>query len=103
MGKVIDYGIPEHVRFAQAEKKKEKRYDLKVEFPFSSELKRMTTIYIDLKHDDHGEVFIKGAVRGLALRLSSPLSLRFHRLNVFWLPPPPTSPTLRRNLTPQPL
>ncbi|KAF6762702.1 sodium transport ATPase [Ephemerocybe angulata] len=66
MGKVIDYGVPEHerdVKFTddQDKKKKEKRFDLKVEFPFSSDLKRMTTIYEDKWDSQFALVLIKGA------------------------------------------
>lgn len=71
MGKVIDYGVPEKdrdVQFApgskEAEKKKKKdaRFELKAEFPFSSELKRMTTIYTDKEDPENAYILIKGAV-----------------------------------------
>ncbi|TFK28820.1 sodium transport ATPase [Coprinopsis marcescibilis] len=65
MGKVIDYGIPEHdrVRFADGEKKPkpEARFEMKLEFPFSSELKRMSTIYTDKQREGEAIVLIKGA------------------------------------------
>lgn len=38
-----------------------KRFELKVEYPFSSELKRMTTIYYDKEDEDRALVYIKGA------------------------------------------
>jgi magnesium-transporting ATPase (P-type) len=57
----------EKVRFEgveeEAEVLKEKRFDLKIEFPFSTELKRMTMIYVD-KEIGQAVVLIKGAVRG---------------------------------------
>lgn len=65
MGKVIDYGVPEHERIHFGEKPKEKepkRFELKAEFPFSSELKRMTTVYTDKENEDYALVLIKGAV-----------------------------------------
>ena len=40
-----------------------KRFEFKVEYPFSSELKRMTTIYYDTEDDRRALVLIKGAVR----------------------------------------
>jgi magnesium-transporting ATPase (P-type) len=62
MGKVIDYGVPEHER-APPKEKKPARFVLKSEFPFSSDLKRMTTIYTDKEDEDSALVLIKGAVR----------------------------------------
>lgn len=75
MGKVIDYGVPEHERVHFGDKPKEKkpkRFELKAEFPFSSELKRMTTVYLDKENEDYALVLIKGAVRA---NLSSVLLL----------------------------
>lgn len=70
MGKVVDYGVPEHERARLEQPKREKLFDLKVEFPFSSELKRMTTIYEDKVHNDTALVLIKGAVSTNVLRSS---------------------------------
>lgn len=39
-----------------------KRFELKVEFPFSSEFKRMSTIYVDKTSPEIALVLIKGAV-----------------------------------------
>ncbi|RXW25273.1 hypothetical protein EST38_g541 [Candolleomyces aberdarensis] len=92
MGKVIDYGIPEHerIRFADGEeKKKEKRFDLKAEFPFSSDLKRMSTVYIDKKNDDHAIVLIKGAAE------------RILDASIDYLPLPEAEPTKTAPLTPE--
>ncbi|RXW14101.1 hypothetical protein EST38_g11756 [Candolleomyces aberdarensis] len=50
----------EGVEEEEAEVPKERRFDLKLEFPFSSELKRMTTIYVD-KEIGQAVVLIKGA------------------------------------------
>ena len=44
------------------EKKPPKRFHLKIEFPFSSELKRMTTIYLDQENEGQAVVLTKGAV-----------------------------------------
>ena len=44
------------------EKKPPKRFNLKIEFPFSSELKRMTTIYLDQDNEGQAVVLTKGAV-----------------------------------------
>jgi P-type Na+/K+ transporter len=83
MGKVIDYGVPEKdrdVQFApdskeetQKRRKKDARFELKAEFPFSSELKRMTTIYTDKEDPENAYILIKGAVSLLVYTL-----LRMH-------------------------
>ena len=39
-----------------------KRFILKMEFPFSSELKRMSMIYLDRENEKQAFVVIKGAV-----------------------------------------
>lgn len=60
----VDHAVPEkRTDFAYTKKSKveDKRYQMMVEFPFSSELKRMTTIYLD-KKTGQGVVLIKGAV-----------------------------------------
>jgi len=52
----------DNVRFIDSHvKPEEKRFEMKAEFPFSSELKRMTTIYLD-KQTNQAIVLIKGAV-----------------------------------------
>ncbi|KAF9457771.1 sodium transport ATPase, partial [Collybia nuda] len=63
LGKIIE-SEKDRVTFADEEKKsaKRKRYELKAEFPFSSELKRMSTIYLDTDNDNQAVCFIKGAV-----------------------------------------
>ncbi|KAF9525725.1 calcium-transporting ATPase 3 [Crepidotus variabilis] len=38
------------------------RFELKIEFPFSSELKRMTVLYTDKERSGEGMVFTKGAI-----------------------------------------
>jgi len=58
--------IEEKVRFEDeksTQKSSLKRFELKVEYPFSSELKRMTTIYYDTEDEEQALVLIKGAVR----------------------------------------
>lgn len=96
MGKVIDYGVPEkdRVQFAdgkEAEKKKKKdaRFELKAEFPFSSELKRMTTIYTDKEDPENAYILIKGA------------SERILDASVSFIPSPEAEPTTTAPLTPE--
>jgi magnesium-transporting ATPase (P-type) len=56
------------INFADANApQQDKRYQLKLEFPFSSELKRMTTVYVD-RQTGEGLVLIKGAVSVLSQR-----------------------------------
>jgi magnesium-transporting ATPase (P-type) len=56
--------IVEKVRFDEdASLKLPKRFRLVVEFPFSSEVKRMSTIYLDRENDKKAVGLIKGAVR----------------------------------------
>ncbi|KAF9569016.1 sodium transport ATPase [Agrocybe pediades] len=53
-----------HAHFSGEETKKNttpKRFELKAEFPFSSELKRMTTIYLDRENEGLAIIYIKGA------------------------------------------
>ncbi|KAF8165431.1 sodium transport ATPase [Crassisporium funariophilum] len=65
LGKIIDPPEKDRVHFQDEkvmEKKAEtKRFLLKAEFPFSSDLKRMTTIYLDNENKSEALVLIKGA------------------------------------------
>ncbi|KAG5641781.1 hypothetical protein DXG03_004257 [Asterophora parasitica] len=77
----------EKVRFDDEKKdKRQKRYELKAEFPFSSELKRMSTIYIDSK-DNVAICLIKGAVE------------RILDASISYVPSPETDPTTTAPLT----
>lgn len=60
--KIVD---KEKIKFSDEEEEtpKRKRYELKAEFPFSSDLKRMTTIFLDNESEKHALCLIKGAVR----------------------------------------
>ncbi|TFL01470.1 sodium transport ATPase [Pterulicium gracile] len=49
----------------QNDKNKPKRFDLKTEFPFSSSVKRMSTIYLDKEQPGVAVIMIKGAVERL--------------------------------------
>ncbi|KAG6859669.1 hypothetical protein C0993_003610, partial [Termitomyces sp. T159_Od127] len=51
----------EKVQLQRRKSRRSKRFMLKAEFPFSSELKRMSTIYWDTEGKQH-ICFIKGAV-----------------------------------------
>ncbi|KAL0948852.1 hypothetical protein HGRIS_008973 [Hohenbuehelia grisea] len=51
-----------NIMFEDEKKSAPKRFALLVEFPFSSELKRMTTVYSDADEPQHALCFIKGAV-----------------------------------------
>ncbi|KAF8897450.1 sodium transport ATPase [Infundibulicybe gibba] len=64
-----------------------KRFDLKAEFPFSSELKRMSTIYIDKESNHQGLCLIKGAVE------------RVLDLSVSYIPAPSSDPLITAPLT----
>jgi len=69
LGEIISHEEKGHARFLEDEKKKDdtpKRFELKAEFPFSSELKRMTTIYVDNESKGRAMIFIKGAVSTLS-------------------------------------
>ncbi|KAF8639443.1 hypothetical protein AX16_010298 [Volvariella volvacea WC 439] len=69
------------------EPSKPKRFELKTEFPFSSELKRMTTIYVDSEGTNLAVSFIKGAVERI---LTSSIS---------YIPDPLNAPTVTAPLT----
>jgi P-type Na+/K+ transporter len=68
-------GNEKEVRFENTEKDTPKRYEPKIEFPFSSDLKRMTTIYLDKEAANPKEnalILIKGAVSCLS-SISTPI------------------------------
>jgi P-type Na+/K+ transporter len=70
-------GNEKEVRFEKTDKDTSKRYEPKIESPFSSDLKRMTTIYLDKEAANPKEnalVLIKGAVSCLS-SISTPLVL----------------------------
>ncbi|KAH6869376.1 hypothetical protein BKA70DRAFT_1358172 [Coprinopsis sp. MPI-PUGE-AT-0042] len=80
------------VRFENTDKDLPKRCEPKIEFPFSSDLKRMTTIYLDKDATNPKEntlVLIKGAAERI---LDASLS---------YLPNPETEPTKTAPLTPE--
>lgn len=52
----------EKVHFDVSKASAKKRYEIIQEFPFSSEVKRMTTIYHDDEHPENALILIKGAV-----------------------------------------
>lgn len=52
----------EKVHFDSSKASAKKRYEIIQEFPFSSEVKRMTTIYHDDEHPENALILIKGAV-----------------------------------------
>ncbi len=63
---VVEKSDTEHavkIRFADDEAKLNKRFKFLVEFPFSSSIKRMSTIYYDTEQQAT-VVMCKGAVRG---------------------------------------
>ena len=68
MGDVVsspDDKSEDKVRFEKTDRDLPKRYEAKIEFPFSSDLKRMTTVYLDKEASNPKEnalVLIKGAV-----------------------------------------
>lgn len=67
LGQVIDQKAPEKhkVNFLEEHLRRDskpKRFDLRVEFPFSSEVKMMSTIYFDKENSESALVLIKGAV-----------------------------------------
>ncbi|KAF8992359.1 sodium transport ATPase [Cyathus striatus] len=64
-----------------------KRFELRAEFPFSSELKRMTTIYFDRESKDQALCLIKGAVE------------RILDLSVSYIPDPSGAPGITAPLT----
>lgn len=89
LGKIIEDGR-ERIKFAgDDEKVKERRFELKLEFPFSSELKRMSTIYSDVEHPNQSLIITKGAVERV---LGSSIS---------YLPSPESEPTKTAPLTPE--
>lgn len=69
LGQIIEPKAPEEERkvgFLEEHLKKDtvsKRFELRVEFPFSSEVKMMSTIYFDGERPEEALVLIKGAVR----------------------------------------
>ncbi|KAF8994727.1 sodium transport ATPase [Cyathus striatus] len=77
----------DRVKFADQEVKAVRRFELKAEFPFSSELKKMTTIYLDKESKGQAICFTKGAIE------------RILELSIFYVPDPQTSPTVTAPLT----
>ncbi|KAG2008873.1 calcium-transporting ATPase [Coprinopsis cinerea AmutBmut pab1-1] len=75
-----------------AELSQSKRYELKVEFPFSSDVKRMATIYLDKECENPKEnaiVLIKGAAE------------RILDASISYIPSPETNPSQTAALTPE--
>ncbi|KJA23837.1 hypothetical protein HYPSUDRAFT_65955 [Hypholoma sublateritium FD-334 SS-4] len=76
LGQIIKQKAPEErtVGFLEEHLKKDaapKRFELRVEFPFSSEVKMMSTIYFDKERPEEALVLIKGAAeRVLAVSIS---------------------------------
>ncbi|CAA7264368.1 unnamed protein product [Cyclocybe aegerita] len=63
MGPIIENEEKEdRIHFNDETSKAPKRFEAVAEYPFSSELKRMTVIYRDNEHPDEALVLIKGAV-----------------------------------------
>ena len=63
----------EKVHFDRAddeETRAAKRFTLKLEFPFSSSVKKMSTIYYDREQDKYAVVMLKGAVSGAIVNSS---------------------------------
>ncbi|PFH51106.1 hypothetical protein AMATHDRAFT_3370 [Amanita thiersii Skay4041] len=83
--------VQDQVRFADEEKARTpKRFDLKAEFPFSSELKRMTTIFVDKEGGEKGREAVcltKGAVE------------RVLDSSVYYVPAPHSTPDVTAHLT----
>ncbi|KAF5379843.1 hypothetical protein D9615_005799 [Tricholomella constricta] len=77
LGEIIE---EDKVRFADQEEKRPRRFELKSEFPFSSELKRMSTIYLDTD-ENHAVCLTKGALE------------RILDSSVSYIPSPETDPT----------
>lgn len=67
LGQVIEE--TEKVTFADEDKhqSQHKRFELKAEFPFSSELKRMSTVYVDTQETNQAICLIKGAVCNISI------------------------------------
>lgn len=95
----MDEGVPsdenkseDKVRFDKTDKDLPKRYEPKAEFPFSSELKRMTTIYVDKEASDANKnalVLIKGAAE------------RILDASISYIPNPESEPSKTAPLTPE--
>lgn len=62
MGQVIENGEKQAHFDEKPEQHLPKRFELKAEFPFSSDLKRMSMIYLDQELEGRALVVIKGAV-----------------------------------------
>ncbi|RDB26013.1 Calcium-transporting ATPase 3 [Hypsizygus marmoreus] len=91
LGKVIEEKEEEKkekVTFADEDQElpRHKRFELKVEFPFSSELKRMTTIYLDTQ-EQRAIILTKGAVE------------RILDFSVSYIPSPQTDSTTTAPMT----
>ncbi|TFK43621.1 sodium transport ATPase [Crucibulum laeve] len=89
LGKIIDYGDNSDRKADEKVKvkdKKQKRYDLQAEFPFSSELKRMTTVYLD-RENSQAVILTKGAVE------------RILATSTLYIPLPETEPHVTAPLT----
>ncbi|KAF8660097.1 hypothetical protein AX16_001655 [Volvariella volvacea WC 439] len=81
-------GERERVAFEdEKEPPKPKRFELKTEFPFSSELKRMSTIYVDSEGTNLAVCYIKGAVE------------RILDSSVSYIPDPLNAPNVTAPLT----
>lgn len=105
LGKIIEDGR-EKIKFSDDdEKQKERRFEMKSEFPFSSELKRMSTIYLDSEHPDQALVIIKGAVSFAistqVICLHASQVERILNSSISYLPDPENEPRKTEPITPE--
>ncbi|KAF9452467.1 sodium transport ATPase [Macrolepiota fuliginosa MF-IS2] len=89
IGEIIEVGGEKNKVSDDAKNTREHRFKLEAEFPFSSELKRMSMIYSDVEHPDQALIIIKGAVE------------RILDLAVSYIPDPGGEPTKIADLTPE--
>ncbi|KAJ3511928.1 hypothetical protein NLJ89_g3815 [Agrocybe chaxingu] len=90
LGQIIEGGEKDRVHFQDdASKKQPKRFEAEVEFPFTSELKRMTTVFKDNENEKERLILIKGAVE------------RILEASIAYVPSPEEEPDKTSPLTPE--
>lgn len=80
LGQIIESGEKDpqdRVHFKDNKPTAPKRFELKAEFPFSSDLKRMTTVYLDKELKSRAAVLIKGAVSDIQSHVKQPMTELF--------------------------
>jgi len=102
MGPIIETETEKEsrVRFKEEPSQVPKRFEAVTEYPFSSELKRMTVIYSDNEHPDDAVVFIKGAVCSCHIPFFLPRCTESNiRLSASLMHPSPTCKTPKQTPT----